>query len=287
MKSLAVLSLLVTLALAQSPSNTPTNPLIPSNISTGCGDFLNQLDADPTFPQCLEPLISATAPLTTASTSNTTSTALTSALTTICTSTTCDPNAIAKQLGLFYGACQAELINSQIPGVKLAYDALYLLAPLQKALCATDTSGQYCAVIIASSSTAKRASLDRRSNPQEAFVPNITTYGQNNIAFLGLQPNLAADKLCVPCTRNIMNAYTSQLSNVPYGPGVPNSVLFPGQQALYDAINATCGSAFLGGESQAVAGALATGAAPRSVDGASALIGSAIVAAAAGVIALL
>ena len=83
-----------------------------------------------------------------------------------------------------------------------------------------------------------------------------------------------------------MNVYTSQLSSLPYGPGISNSVLFGGESSLYDAINQKCGGSFLGGAAQA-AGGLATGAAPRSVDGGFALVSSAIAAAAAGAVALL
>ena len=83
-----------------------------------------------------------------------------------------------------------------------------------------------------------------------------------------------------------MNIYTSQLSSIPYGPGNGNSVLFGGEPALYEAINSKCGASFLGGAVQA-AGGLATGAAPRSVDGGFALVSSAIAAAAAGAVALL
>ena len=83
-----------------------------------------------------------------------------------------------------------------------------------------------------------------------------------------------------------MNVYTAQLSNYPYGPGISNSLLIGGEPALYEAINQKCGASFLGGAAQA-AGGLATGAAPRSVDGGFALVSSAIAAAAAGAVALL
>ena len=83
-----------------------------------------------------------------------------------------------------------------------------------------------------------------------------------------------------------MGAYTNQLSSTPYGPGISNSQLFPGEAALYSAINSKCGASFLGGQVQA-AGGLATGAAPRSADGGFAFVGSAIAAAAAGAVALL
>jgi hypothetical protein len=136
-----------------------------------------------------------------------------------------------------------------------------------------------------SSNTTKRASLDRRDS-QEVFTPDASLFTSKNVAFLGLEPSLSASELCSPCTREVMNVYTSQLGNLPYAPGISNSVLFGGEPALYDAINQKCGASFLGGAAQA-AGGLATGAAPRSVDGGFALVSSAIAAAAAGAVALL
>jgi hypothetical protein len=160
-----------------------------------------------------------------------------------------------------------------------------MLVPFKVSLCQKDSSGNYC-VASDSSNTTKRASLDRRDGSQEVFVPDASLFVQNDVAFLGLSPNLTADQLCVSCTRQVMNEYMNQLNTVPYGPGIPNSVLFPGQTALYNAINQKCGTSFLGGAAQA-AGGLATGAAPRSADGGFAVVGSAIAAVAAGVVALL
>ena len=117
-------------------------------------------------------------------------------------------------------------------------------------------------------------------------MPSPELFTSKNIAFLGISPDLSAGQLCVPCTREVMNVYTSQLSTMPYGPSLPNSQLFGGETALYDAINQKCGASFLGGAVQA-AGGLATGAAPRSVDAGFSLVSSAIAAAAAGAVALL
>lgn len=152
-------------------------------------------------------------------------------------------------------------------------------------MCQKDTSGNYC-VASQSSNATKRASLDRRDSPQEVFMPNAGLFTSKNVPFLALNPNLSASQLCVPCTREVMNVYTSQLSALPYGPGISNSQLLGGEPALYNAINQKCGASFLGGAAQA-AGGLATGAAPRSVDGGFALVSSAFAAAAAGAVALL
>jgi hypothetical protein len=152
-------------------------------------------------------------------------------------------------------------------------------------VCQKDTSGSYCVASHSSNTTTKRASLDRR-DAQEVFTPDAELFTSKNVAFLGLEPSRSASELCVPCTREVMNVYTTQLSSIPYAAGIANSALFGGEPALYDAINQKCGASFLGGAAQA-AGGLATGAAPRSVDGGFALVSSAIAAAAAGAVALL
>jgi hypothetical protein len=171
--------------------------------------------------------------------------------------------------------------------VIITYDSLYLIGPFKSAVCQKDTtSDKYCVVSNPSSNTTKRASLDRRDSSQEVFMPNPELFTSKNVAFLGILSSLSASQLCAPCTREVMNIYTSQLSMIPYCPGISNSVLFGGEPALYEAINEKCGAPFLGGAAQA-AGGLATGAAPRSVDGGFALVSSAIAAAAAGAVALL
>jgi len=243
-----------------------------------------QLNANITISQCLKPVISALTPLVSGSNSDETCSAITSNLGTVCSAATCDAQVVQSQLALLAQSCNAELAGGQVPGVVLTYDSLYLLGPFQKVVCLKDNAGHYCLANL-TSSTSKRATLDRRG-AQEAFIPNTATFDQKNIAFLGLEPSLDASKLCVSCTKEIMNVYTTQLNDVPYSPGIANSVLFHGQSALYSAINSKCGAAFLGGQVQA-AGGLATGAAPRSVDSGLAFVGSAFAAAAAGAVALL
>ncbi|KAI0248938.1 hypothetical protein BJV78DRAFT_1231816 [Lactifluus subvellereus] len=287
MKSLALVSLFASLVLAQISYNSPTNSLIPAGISQACGAYYTQLSANATLTQCLQPLITATQSFGPGSTSAVSCpSTVTSALTDICTSSnTCDSSLIGAQLALFYQACQPELTSSKVAGVVLTYDILYLLGPFRDVVCQKDDSGKYC-VANATSSPTKRASLDRRDDSQVALVPNATQFNQDGIMFLGLGPSLTADKLCTSCTRNVMNVYISQLNKLPYAPGIAYSLLLAGQSALYDAIKTKCGATFLGGQVQA-AGGLATGAAPRSADGAFALVSSVITAIAVGAIALL
>lgn len=245
------------------------------------------LDDDKTLPQCLEPITSATGPV---DASNTTPTAsdIATALNSICSSSTsCDPTHIGSLLVQFSQACQDELTNSKNAQVILTYDSLYFINAFKGAMCQKDTSGTYCVASHSSNTnTTKRASFDRRDSSQEVFIPDATMFSSKNVLALGIEPTLSATQLCVPCTREVMNTYTSLLSTWPYAPGISNSALFPGEPALYDAINQKCGDSFLGGAVQAAAG-LATGAAPRSADSGFALVGSAIAAAAAGAVALL
>ncbi|KAH9064386.1 hypothetical protein EDB87DRAFT_1556565 [Lactarius vividus] len=292
MKSLTVVSFLaslVPLALAQS-NQTTTNPLIPSGISPTCQAFYVQLNANANLTSCLKPLISATSAFSAGSNPTTISpSTISSSLNSICSSaSTCDATLINTQLALFLKACQTELTSSKTAGVILTYDVMYTFGLLQESLCQKDDSGSYCALNMTSShSTTKRSSsLVRRGDSQVAIVPNVDKYSKENIAFLGMQPSMSEDQLCTPCTRKVMNVYTSQLNTEPYGPGISFSVLLSGQPALYTAINSKCGASFLSGQVQA-AGALQTGAAPRAADSAFALVGSAIVAIAAGAIAVL
>ncbi|KAI9435820.1 hypothetical protein H4582DRAFT_2079449 [Lactarius indigo] len=290
MKSLTVVSFLaslVSLALAQSNA---TNPLIPTGISPTCQAFYVQLNANANLTSCLKPLISATSAFSPGSDPTTiSSSTISSALDSICSSSnTCDSSLINTQLTLFYQACQPELTSSKIAGVILTYDVMYTFGLLQESLCQKDDSGKYCALNMTSSqSTTKRSSsLDRRGDSQVALVPDVSKYSEENIPFLGMQPNMSSDQLCTSCTRKVMNVYTSQLNTVPYGPGISFSVLLSGQPALYAAVNGKCGTSFLSGQVQA-AGALQTGAAPRAADSAVAFVGSAILAVAAGAIAVL
>ncbi|KAN0136573.1 hypothetical protein V8E53_005620 [Lactarius tabidus] len=291
MKSLTFVSLLASLAplaLAQSTTSN-SNTLIPSGISTACNAFYVQLNANATLTACLNPLIEATSQFSNPSSTISTS-AINSALNNICsTSNICPSALINAQLALFYAACQPELTSSsKVPAVVATYDVLYAFPLFQQSLCQKDDTGKYCVVNVTSpsSSTKRSSSLDSRDDSQASFTSTLTTYGQKDLCFLGLSPNMTAPQLCTQCTRDVMNIFTQQLNSMPYGPGIDSSYLLSGQPALYAAINKECGTSFLSGQVQA-AGALSTGAAPRAADASFAFIGSAIAALAAGVVAVL
>jgi len=288
MMSLTVFSLLaslVPLALAQTSSDST---LIPSGISSTCQDYYSQLNTNTSVAACLNPLISATSLFSPNSTSTISSSTINSTLNNICSLNSC-PTLINDQLAKFAQACQPELTQEKSPDVIATYDILYNLPLIQQSLCLKDSSGNYCVVNVTShtsTSTTKRSSLDRRDNSQVPLVQELTGYGEADIPFLTLQSNMTAQQLCTSCTQKVMTVYTTQLNSVPYAPGINSSFLLSGQPALYAAINSKCGATFLSGEVQA-AGALSTGAAPRAADAASALLGSVIVAVAAGAIAVL
>ncbi len=174
------------------------------------------------------------------------------------------------------------------PAVLRAYDAIYFLAPFQEAVCQKDASGNYCLVDTASSSSNAHSKRSSSLNPRDSQTPlfvNMDGYGQKNVAFLGMTPNLSSGKLCQPCTRNVMNAYTTQLNTIPYAPGIMNSIFLSGLSALDTAITSQCGASFLSGQVVA-AGALAKSAAARGADSTIALLGSVIMGVAAGAIAV-
>jgi hypothetical protein len=75
--------------------------------------------------------------------------------------------------------------------------------------------------------TSKRAALDRRDT-QQVFTPDVSQWNQKYVAFLGINPNLSADKLCVPYTRQVMGVYTTQLGNQqPYTSGLQTAYSLP------------------------------------------------------------
>ncbi|KAA1474132.1 hypothetical protein DENSPDRAFT_840681 [Dentipellis sp. KUC8613] len=299
MKSIAVVSALATVALAQSSGS---NPLIPSGISSGCSSFLTQLNSDTSLASCTQPLVQASSEFAPGSnTTNPSSSTIQSALNNICgTSAACPDSTIRGQLANFYSACQAELTSSANADVIRQYDVLYALQPLQQSVCAKDDSGRYCVISMSTSSSSSKRSLaqdavlERRDgSSQYAFVPNVTTYRNKNILFLGLQPDSPSSLLCSSCSRSIMTAYMQFESSVPYAPGLPNSPLLGGQNDTYSAIQSQCGADFLSAGTQnaapAAAGGLSGGVlngAPRALDNTVVMASSILGAVAAAFVAL-
>ncbi|KAI8996309.1 hypothetical protein BD414DRAFT_477485 [Trametes punicea] len=273
MKSIAAAALFASVVLAQSAS------LIPSGISSQCSNFLTQFNQDTTFNDCTSAIVSATsefAPSMNASAASATPSASTisSALNNVCSSaSTCPETTIRSKLANLYDACGDELSSSPNQDVIRLYDVLYALTPLKNAICSKDDSGRYCITQIANNSTASSdalaniakyvstpvsspSSVSRRADAQSvvAVAPNATTFANNNLLFLMLQPDMPSDSLCTSCTRNVITSYISFESLTPYAPGLSSSALMSGQSKLYEAVQDTCGSNFLSGAVAAAAG---------------------------------
>jgi hypothetical protein len=77
------------------------------------------------------------------------------------------------------------------------------------------------------------------------ITPNATTYRSTNLPFLFLQPSFNADRLCTPCTREIMVAYIKWETAVPYALGLAQSPILGGQMDLWQSIDQTCGSTYV------------------------------------------
>ncbi|KAI0354218.1 hypothetical protein OH77DRAFT_1426261 [Trametes cingulata] len=289
MKSIAAATLFASVVLAQSAS------LIPSGISTQCSSFLTKFNQDSSLTSCTSAVINATsafAPSTNASAATTTpsASAINTALNNVCGSAaSCPDTTIRSSLADFYDACTAELTSSPNQDVIRAYDVLYALTPLKNAICSKDDKGHYCVTQIAANSTASSSgvlstiakyvstplsgALSRRATVQSvvAVAPNATTFANNNLLFLMLQPNMPSDSLCTSCTRSVLTSYISFESSTPYAPGLSNSLLLAPQTKLYQAVQDTCGSSFLSGAVAAAAG-LSGGVTGQIASGASSLM---------------
>ncbi|KAI0331380.1 hypothetical protein GY45DRAFT_1322426 [Cubamyces sp. BRFM 1775] len=290
MKSIAAATLFASVVLAQSAS------LIPSGISTSCSSFLTSFNQDSTLTSCTSAIISATsefAPSMNASATTTTpsASAINSALGTVCASTSCPDTTIRSKLADFYQACSDELSSNPNQDVVKIYDVLYALTPLKNAICSKDDSGNYCVSKMAqnaSSSAAgtlssitqyvstpldSKSSVSRRATVQSvvALAPNATTFANNNLLFMMLQPDLPSASLCTSCTRSIITSYISFESSTPYGPGLSSSALLSGQSKLYEGVQNTCGANFLSGAVAAAAG-LSGGVTGQIASGASSLV---------------
>lgn len=273
MKSLAAISLLTTVALAQSSVSTG-NSLIPDNISSGCQTFLNSFDGDTSLTACTESLIEATQSF--GGSSGTPAKAqITGAISSICTgsvSTACPDSLIRGKLSDFYAACSDELTSSS-PNQQVInlYDILYVLTPLEGAICSKDDSGNYCIISSDSSTGGALANTDYSTIQNNlAYTPqlsrrddgptmaNLTTFHDSYLPFGFRTPDMDSTTLCTPCTRNILTPYFNFESDMPYAPGLANSPMLSNQNTLVSAIQSKCGANFLNGAVQA-AGGIQTG----------------------------
>lgn len=192
----------------------------------------------------------------------------------------------------FGSACQTELVTSPVEAVVLLYDTVYMMNPWLDVLVTKDDSGTYCVLEsynAATNSTSSSASASGYSNAAAAgsnfgeveqylvvqpgttlakraqtvvATPNATTWTTNGIPFLFFTSSLSSTTLCTTCSRNVMTAWISWESKVPYAPAAKQSALLGGLNDLYSAIQTKCGKSFLSGAVTA-AGGLGTSDAAR------------------------
>jgi len=82
-------------------------------------------------------------------------------------------------------------------------------------------------------------------SPMSIIKPNATTYRNTNLPFLFLQDDMTSSQLCTPCTREVFVAYIKWESKVPYALGLSQSPILGGQNQLWRAVNATCGTGYV------------------------------------------
>jgi len=190
--------------------------LIPSGISSQCSTFLDQLNSDAELASCVQPLINATASFSPTSGANLTGSDINYTLASICKSTSgCSDATIRTWLSSFYSSCQPELTSadSYNAEVRKLYDILYVVNPLQGAVCAIDSANQeYCVneIIAAekagnssSSSSAVSGSASASASASASGIANNTLI-QNLAAVPGLSSSVtfAAEHLYVTITES-------------------------------------------------------------------------------------
>jgi hypothetical protein len=287
MKTVAILSALVSVVAAQTSSFIPT-----SGVSDTCKAYLAQLDGNTSLKSCTSALAGATSAFSSSSGGG--SAAVSSSLSNLCGNTidgACSTTTMGKVIAEIFAACQKE-INSN-DQVKMLFDTVYVMGPFRKALCAKDDSGRSCATQIPKSNGLVAGGV-APSNAQKYIAStngavstvNATTFTNQNVPFLFISQDSDASTLCTTCTRNIFTAYADWETQVPYAPGISQSKLLQSQNNIYSAIKSKCPSNFLSSSGVQAAGAAGKGigsgllnGAERTASGAaSALIGGALLA---------
>jgi len=256
-------------------SSTSVASPVSSGISSQCKTFIDAFDTDSSLTACSRSLIEATqgfGPGQGASSEN-----VTSAINDICSgsvSSACPDSLIREKLADFYSACSAELTSAPNQQIRDLYDVLYVLTPFKQAICSEDDSGNSC-LLDGSNSSSNNTALPSQSSfdqiqkslsytpsngtslssqSEDAVLANLTTFHNNNIAFLFRNGTWDESNLCTTCTRSILTGYFNYESDSLYAPGLSNSQLLGGQDLLVSAIQQKCGVNFLNGAVQAAGG---------------------------------
>jgi len=154
-----------------SNQNSTANPLVPTDVSAQCSEFLTSLDSDASLAACIKPVITATSKFgPSATTTNFSTSDVSSALDSLCSnpSTSC-ADTIRAQLASFYTACTPELTGTNPSKDALrTYDTLYAFIPFQNTLCSKDETGTYCPLKVSLGSPAANSSSSTGPLPSGA-----------------------------------------------------------------------------------------------------------------------
>jgi len=250
-KSLSVVSLVATIALAQSTT------LIPAGISEKCSTFLTGLNENAELAKCTSALSTALAAFAPEAATAATPESVSGALNDVCgpkIAAECPTSTFASQITAFYSACSDELVTNPNADVIKIYDVLYVVPAMRESICSKDDDGSWCVAKATptpgSSAESVQAALFTKSG--DNIIPNTSTFTTHNLLFLFLTPD--SPDLCKTCTRNVLKAFINHESNLPYAPGLSNSQLLNTQAALYAGVQKNCGETFMMSEVTAAGG---------------------------------
>lgn len=154
--------------------------MIPTNITSSCSSFLEQINADTTLAACVQPLINVTSSFSPTAGSDLSSSDINFTLASLCkTSAGCSDSTIRSWLSNFYSSCSTELTSSSgySAQVRELYDILYVVNPLQKAVCSIDSANQdYCVheIVASEKNSTATASSTAAGASASASVTNNT-----------------------------------------------------------------------------------------------------------------
>ena len=255
------------------------SPLIPTDVSPSCLNFLLGLDAHNDLATCTKALLTTTKAFAPGNKPG--SADLTSTLQGLCHSNSgCSDSMLRGLLMNFNALCRDELVQPGHDSLRNIYDALYALAPFHAAICSTDPStNQYCVNNIKSSlnhntgplSVAQNTTSNLVTSPVNPFsflfdtysstplgtgssfsrrssnglALNTTTWKNLGVTFLLINSNGTPSQLCTPCSKSILQSYSQFESLIPYACGLANSPLIGGQLEIWKAMTSKCGNQFM------------------------------------------
>lgn len=218
---------------------------------------MTALSTDADLAKCTSVLSTALAPFAPGANSTASSSAVDGALANLCgdsVATGCPADVLNSKITDFYSACVTELATTPNKDVIRLYDVLYVVPPLQKAICSKGDDGNYCLKSASAPSGTSAATIKAALYTQtgDVVTPNTDTFDKYGVPFL-LRTADSPD-LCQTCTRNILSAFIQRESDTPYGPALENSSLLGSQSALFNAVQSQCGATFMQGEVKAAGG---------------------------------